>query len=152
MRAGCGVLEGDAGTQHMVQPGFQGAGDGEVVHRRGQHQDIGGQHFIGKDVGECQRGLFRLALLLCRGHPAAQQVGVQVWYLLDCQVANLDSISRVSGLPMRDELLGELAGNRTLLAGAAFDYQNLRHWICSIEGLLNVDGAKSRDALIDKKA
>ena len=48
LRAGFGVFEGHAGTQHMVQPGFQGARDGEVVHRRGHHQHVGGQQLIGQ--------------------------------------------------------------------------------------------------------
>jgi hypothetical protein len=63
------------------------------------------------------------ALLRGRGHPAAQQVGIQVGHLIDGQVAHLDLIARVGGLPVGDKLRGELARYRTLLAGAAFDYQ-----------------------------
>ncbi|MNE72276.1 hypothetical protein D3C80_1682020 [compost metagenome] len=79
--------------------------------------------------------MFRGALLTGRGHPATQQVGVQVRYLLDRQVADLDLIGWVNSLPLGDELLGELTRNRALLAGAAFDYQNIGHVVAPSRGV-----------------
>lgn len=37
-----GVLKGDAGLGHVVQPGLERRWHGEVVHRRADDHDIGG--------------------------------------------------------------------------------------------------------------
>ncbi|MNO68064.1 hypothetical protein D3C76_588840 [compost metagenome] len=70
LRAGFGVLEGHAGTQHVVEPGLKGARDGEVVHRRGHHQYVGGEQLISQFVGTIQRRLLVGVALLGRLHPA----------------------------------------------------------------------------------
>ncbi|MNC19958.1 hypothetical protein D3C75_678980 [compost metagenome] len=127
LRAGGGVLEGDAGTQHVVQPGLEGAGDGEVVHRRSHHQHVGGEHFIGQFVGAGQGVQFGSTALFFGLHPATQQVGVQVRHRVHGQVAHTDLIGRVGGLPLLDEITGQLTGNGILLAGAAFDDQYAGH-------------------------
>src|SRR5690606_23999979 len=105
----------------------QGAGNGEVVHRRGQHQHVGGQQFVGQQVGTGGRGALDVALLLGGLHPATEQGGVQVRHRLDGQVADLHLILRVGLAPLGDEVAGQLAGNGTFLAGAAFDYEDTGH-------------------------
>ncbi|MNC47715.1 hypothetical protein D3C75_967930 [compost metagenome] len=111
----------------MVQPGLQGAWDGEVVHRRSQHQYIGGQHFVGQFVGAGQRLQLVAVALLFGLHPATEQVGIQVRHRVDGQVAQGDLVARMGGLPLADEVTGQLPGDRTLLAGAAFDYEYTGH-------------------------
>jgi len=133
----------------VIEPSLQGAGDGEVVHRRGQHQHISGQQLIGEQVGQRQRSLLGFTLLPGRRHPAAQQVGVQMRHLINRKVTHLDLIRRIGSLPVGDKLRSQLTRNRTLLTGAAFNYQDVCHVVCSIEGLLNVDGAKNRSAQSD---
>ena len=128
------ILEGHPGTQHMVEPGLEGAGDGEVVHGGGQHQHVGGQQFIGQGIGQRQGRTLGLALLLGRGHPAAEQVAIQMRHLVHGQITHLDLVARVGGLPVGDKLFGKLTGDRTLLTGAAFDNQDLGHAVCSIVG------------------
>jgi hypothetical protein len=76
---------------------------------------------------ERSRNLFDVAALIGRLHPATQQVDVQVRHRVDGQVTHGDLILRVSGLPLFDEGLGQLTGNRVLLTGAAFDDQNAGH-------------------------
>ncbi|MNH16670.1 hypothetical protein D3C79_763190 [compost metagenome] len=129
LRAGRGVLERDASAQHMVQPGLEGAGDGEVVHRCGHHQHIGRQQFIGQFVGSGQGVQFGRAALFLRLHPATEQVGVQVRHRGHGQVAHGDLVSRVGSLPLLDEVTGQLTGNGILLAGAAFDDQYAGHGV-----------------------
>ena len=92
-----------------------------------QHQHISRQQLVGQLVGKRQRGFFSLGLLLARGHPATQQGGIEVRHRLGSHIANLNLISRMRSLPVGDELLGQLAGYRTLLAGAAFDNENTGH-------------------------
>ncbi|MOA21612.1 hypothetical protein D3C78_1421140 [compost metagenome] len=127
LRAVLGVLEGDAGAQHVVQPGFQGAGDAEVVHRRRQDQHVRCQQFFGQQIGALQRGGLAFAVLIDRLHPATQQIGVQVRHLLDSQVADGDLVGRMGGLPLGEEVAGQLAGNGTFLTGTAFDNQDAGH-------------------------
>ncbi|MNT39299.1 hypothetical protein D3C72_1755300 [compost metagenome] len=136
----------------MVEPGLKGARDGEVVHGRGHDQHVGGQQFFGEQVGAFQGGLLARALLVGGLHPAPQQVGIEVRHLVDGEVADLDLIGRMGALPLGDEVLGQLAGNGTLLAGAAFDNQYAGHVGYLHRGLLCVDGAQIRSSHIDIKA
>lgn len=63
----------------------------------------------------------RFATLSSRYHPATQQVCVHVRYGIEGHVTNDDLICWMGSLPLVDKLLGQLARNRLLLAGAAFD-------------------------------
>ncbi|MCY1182785.1 hypothetical protein D9M73_233610 [compost metagenome] len=45
----------------------------------------------------------------------------------DGQVADLDLVGRIGGLPLGDEIAGQLAGYGTLLTGTAFDNQDAGH-------------------------
>ena len=41
LRAVLGVAEGDAGAQHMVEPGLERRAHPEIVHRRGDDEEVG---------------------------------------------------------------------------------------------------------------
>jgi hypothetical protein len=74
-----------------------------------------------------------------------------VWHLINRKVAHLELIGRIGSRPVGDKLRSQLTRNRTLLAGAAFDYQDVCHVVCSIEGLMNVDGQRIEAPLSIKK-
>ncbi|MNG03611.1 hypothetical protein D3C84_867000 [compost metagenome] len=123
----CGVLEGDPGAQHMIQPGFQRAGNGEVVHRRAQHQHIRRQQLVSKLIRAPQRCLLGGTLLRSRLHPATEQLDIQVRHRLARQIADRHCVLRMRLLPVLDELGHQLTGYRTLLTDTAFNHQNIGH-------------------------
>ncbi len=97
-----GVTEGAAGDGQAIDPGLQLGGDREVVHRRADHDDVGGQEGVehGRAVGDVggQRGVFRHDAL------AGGQVGArQVADRLGGQVAIADLQARVLRLLRGDD-------------------------------------------------
>jgi hypothetical protein len=79
-RAGFGVTEGLAGNGDAVDPGLELGRHGEVVHRRGDHDGVGGDEF-----GQGRSAQFGF-VLLCgvaqfSGVPAATRVVDEKWLM-----------------------------------------------------------------------
>ncbi len=86
-RAVLGVAEGLAGDRDAIDPGLELAGDGEVVHRRADYHDVGGeelfQHFFTHRDFMLQRGIAQLR----RGAAGGQGQGGEMRHRVGGQVA-----------------------------------------------------------------
>jgi len=58
LRAVLGIAEGLASDHDAIDPGLELAGDGEVVHRRADHDDVGRLEFVHHLLAQLRCGAF----------------------------------------------------------------------------------------------
>jgi hypothetical protein len=100
------------GCAHAVDPGLELAGDREVVERRADHNDIGGQQLGNQCLGH---GVFTFLHFRQRRSTGRRTetdgVGRQVVRGVHRQVEIVDHGPGVTGTPLADDVAGELARN-----------------------------------------
>ena len=115
-RAVLGVAEGLAGDRDAIDPGLELAGDGEVVHRRADYHDVGGEELFQRTRGT--GGLGGVGL----GQAGAVEMGQGVFA---GQVAMLDLQARVGLQPAADDGRRQAAAGRVVAEDAGIEVQEL---------------------------
>ena len=121
-------IEGHPEAHDLVDPGLQAAGHAEVVHRRGDHQQVAVEEFADQLVAQRQIGLHRQRTLFRLGMEGGGNEG-----LGDRRKRYpADFAARHAGLRMgfaigRQENLGETPGLRALASRAGMHCENSTH-------------------------
>src|SRR5436190_5968055 len=121
------VPKGHAGSRYMVDPGLERGTDGQVVHRRPDHEHVGGQQLPDQFIRQPRVPRLRLGALARRCERGAERLLGEVRRRIAGQVALDDAIGRMRPSPRRDETAGEMSGNRAFPADAAIDAKHGGH-------------------------
>ena len=125
------VAEGAARPDDMVDPGLEGRGDGKIVHRHGEENDVGRLDFLDETIGKRRRfTLFRRALLR-GGQGSAQDRAGEVGDGLGHEIALDDTRAGMVALPGLDEVETQRPGLGILAQDARGDEEKLAHDSCS---------------------
>ena len=110
-----GVAEAAPGHRDAVDPGLEGGGNAEVVHRRADHQHVGRQELLKHLLGLRRFGRVGLG----------QAASIEVGQGLQVQVAVLDLRPIRTRGPVCDDGRAQFAGHGVLAQGAGVDVQQL---------------------------
>ncbi|AEM40040.1 hypothetical protein KVU_0201 [Ketogulonicigenium vulgare WSH-001] len=116
LRAVFGIAEGHARDGKAVDPGFQLAGNGKVIHRRANDREIGGHKLL-------QRGLAS-GQVICRSS-AAQMCAGQVIQRCGGEVAMHNACIRVLCDLRRKDFGGQQAADRGIAGNSGVNVKNV---------------------------
>ncbi len=119
------VAERDAGTQDVIEPGLERRRDTEIVHRRTDHDDVGGVDLADQSIGKCKR--VALGVRRCRAADGANRLGRQMRQRLGANVANVDLGRGISILQAIGEHPGELERDGRFAGGGTVDDEGPGH-------------------------
>ncbi len=120
------VIEGAARHGERINPGLELARNAEIVHRRTDDDDLGGEEVVERGVGRGDRGLEVDAGRAGAGLGDQQRLRL-VRHGLGGEVAVDDAQIRALALEMGDYVGGELAADGFGAGNARVDVKK-RHW------------------------
>jgi len=133
------VLEGAACLGEPIDPGLELGGNGEVVERSADDDDVGGEKLAHQALGDVVLAALRLGRRVLDAELDAQRVGAEVGGRGHRQVEVLDIGTGEPAAPLRDDLAGEPPGDGPVSKNAGVDVKRF-HWMGS--WFLNAIAAK----------